>query len=102
MNGRLKDKVAIITGGSRGIGRGIASVFSKEGSRVIIASRDPKAGQNIVTEIIDSGGEAVFVQTDVSVENDTLNMARTTIEKYGRIDRYIVPQRRSIFYSTFR
>ena len=86
MGNRLKDKVAIVTGGSRGIGRGIAGVFSKEGARVVIASRDQKAGTDAIQQIIDSGGEAIFVPTDVSVENDTVKMAQSAIEKYGKID----------------
>lgn len=86
MGNRLKDKVAIVTGGSRGIGRGIAEVFSKEGARVVIASRDPRAGAKAVRQIIDCGREAIFVPTDVSIEKDTLKMARSAIEKYGKVD----------------
>ena len=86
MGNRLKDKVAIVTGGSRGIGRGIAEVFSKEGARVVIASRDPRAGAKAVRQIIDCGREAIFVPTDVSIEKDTAKMARAAIEKYGNVD----------------
>ena len=86
MGDRLKDKIAIVTGGSRGIGRGIAGVFAKEGARVVIASRDQKAGCKAVRQIFDSGGEAIYVATDVSIENDTEKMAQSVIEKYGKID----------------
>jgi 3-oxoacyl-[acyl-carrier protein] reductase len=86
MAGRLSDKIAIVTGGSKGIGRGIASVFSREGAVVIIASRNPDAGLKAAGEINASGGETVFMQTDVSVEGDMAKTAFAAVQQYGRID----------------
>ena len=62
---QLKDKVACITGGSAGIGRGIAAAFLREGARVVIGSRDPKAGARVLADL-DAGDRAAFVPTDVT------------------------------------
>lgn len=81
---RLKDKVAIITGGCSGIGRTTAILFAEEGAKVVIA--DVKNGENIVELIGKDRGEAIFVQTDVSKEEDCKKLIDTTIETYGKID----------------
>jgi len=83
---RLKDKVAIVTGSGAGIGESIAKVFAKEGAKVVGASRRSVNGQPVIDEIVKQGGEAIFVQCDVSVENDIERLIDTTIEKYGKID----------------
>lgn len=83
---RLKDKVAIVTGASSGIGQGIAEVFAEEGAKVVCAARREKEGEAVAASICDKGGSAVFVPCDVSVEVQAEALARRTIEKYGRID----------------
>jgi len=86
MGNRLKGKVAIVTGGSKGIGKGIAKVFSREGARVVIASRHEKTGKATAEELTNSGAEAIFIKTDISDEKATARMARLTIEKFQTID----------------
>lgn len=82
----LKDKVAIITGGGRGIGRQYALGFIKEGAKVVIADLDLENARTVVKEIEEEGGEALAIKTDISRQDDTQEMAAKTIEKFGRID----------------
>ena len=79
---RLKKKVALITGGSRGIGRAIAELFMKEGAEVVITSKNQKQLQQTSQEI----GSSFFVVGDVRNENDVKNVIDKTIKKFGRID----------------
>ena len=81
-NGRLSGKIAIITGGASGIGRAIAILFAREGAKVVIADLKPGA----VDEILAEGGEAVFIQTDVSVEEQVRNLIEKTIQLHGSLN----------------
>ena len=83
---RLKDKVAIITGGNQGIGREYSLRFCKEGAKVVIAARNVEKSEQVVKELIDMGGEAMAIKVDVSKEEDTKMMAEKTVEKFGKID----------------
>lgn len=83
---RLKDKVAIVTGGGRGIGRGIAKVFAKEGAKVVIASRTAEQLDRTLKEIESMGGIVSSVITDVSQSSDVKKMIDFTVEKYGKLD----------------
>lgn len=83
---RLQGKVAIITGASSGIGRAIAQVFAQEGAKVVCANLGHPGAERVVLEIKKKGGEAIFVKTDVSKEEEVKNMVETTIKKYGRLD----------------
>lgn len=82
----LKDKVTIITGGGRGIGRGYALEFAKQGAKVVIADIMFDNAKSVAAEIEDQGGEALAIKTDISSEADTKKMAQKTVEKFGRID----------------
>lgn len=83
---RLKDKVAIVTGGSKGIGWGVATVFAQEGAKVVVVARDPQAGEQTAEEIRYKGGEAIFVACDVSNEEQVKAMVQQTLDTYGKID----------------
>jgi len=83
---RLKDRVAIVTGAGKGIGWGIAKVFSTEGAKVIVVDWDEEAGEKTAEEIRQSSGDAIFVNCDVSNEEQVKAMVQATIDKYGRID----------------
>jgi short-subunit dehydrogenase len=82
----FKDKVVIVTGASSGIGEAIAREFALNGSRVVLAARTELKLSEIAKKINDSGGEAIFVRTDVSIEADCKQLIQKSIEKYGRID----------------
>lgn len=83
---RLKDRVAIVTGAAKGIGWGIATVFAKEGAKVVVVDWDAEAGQKTAAEINESGGDALFVHCDVSNEEQVKAMVQAALDKYGRID----------------
>jgi|GraSoiStandDraft_16_1057320.scaffolds.fasta_scaffold04352_2 NAD(P)-dependent dehydrogenase (short-subunit alcohol dehydrogenase family) len=83
---RLKDRVAIVTGGGAGIGEAIAWRYAQEGARVVVAEVTPERGRSSVNAIEKAGGEAVFVPTDVSREEQVQEMVETTLRRFGRID----------------
>jgi dehydrogenase/reductase SDR family member 7B len=82
----MKDKVVIITGGSSGIGKALATVFGSNGSKILITGRNLDELNKAVTELKNKGIEIHGVQADVSVEEDNRRMAEETIKIYGRID----------------
>jgi NAD(P)-dependent dehydrogenase (short-subunit alcohol dehydrogenase family) len=81
---RLKDKVVIVTGAARGLGRAYAVSLAKEGAKVVVA--DILNGSATVDAIIEMGGKAVYIQVDVTDEESTKQMAAKTIEAFSRID----------------
>ncbi|RJQ38162.1 3-oxoacyl-ACP reductase FabG [Candidatus Microgenomates bacterium] len=83
---RLKDKVAIVTGGGTGIGRGIAVLFAKEGAKVVITGRRPEMLNETVELIKQNGGEAIAVSTDVSDFDQVSSLVEKTIQEFGKID----------------
>jgi NAD(P)-dependent dehydrogenase (short-subunit alcohol dehydrogenase family) len=78
----FSDKVALVTGGSRGIGRATAVLFAQSGAKVVIGDVDP-AGDQTVEAIKRDGGEATFVKTDVSEEADVKNLIAAAVRTYG-------------------
>ena len=82
----MKDKVALITGASSGIGWSTAKAFAAKGSKVVLAARRKEELESLASEIINDGGEASFVQTDISSSEDVQKMVDHTIQTYGRLD----------------
>jgi NAD(P)-dependent dehydrogenase (short-subunit alcohol dehydrogenase family) len=84
--GELSGKVALITGGTTGIGRDTAVLFAKHGAKIVITGRRETEGAETVNFIRAAGGEGLFVQGDVSRTADVQSMVRKTVEKFGRLD----------------
>jgi NAD(P)-dependent dehydrogenase (short-subunit alcohol dehydrogenase family) len=83
---RLEDKVAIITGGGRGIGKAISMAFTSEGAIVVIAARTSSSLDATVEKIKSGGGRAKAIQSDVSDEKQVQRLVAETIDDYGRVD----------------
>ena len=83
---QLKDKVAIVTGGGRGIGRAIAIAYAAEGARVAIAARNTTQLDEVVAEIEANAGEVLAVPTDVQSRSEVENLIQKTVDHFGRID----------------
>jgi glucose 1-dehydrogenase len=86
---KLKDKVAIIAGGTKGIGLGIAIEFAREGAKVVIGGRNEETGAEGVAAIREAGGEGLFVQCDVSSMDDLDNIVQQAVAHFGRLDIYV-------------
>ncbi|MCL4155574.1 UNVERIFIED_CONTAM: hypothetical protein GTU68_005121, partial [Idotea baltica] len=82
---RLENKVALITGASSGIGAATALLFAQEGAKIVVVDINDQAGQAIVQEIKEGGGEAVFFHADVSKAADCENMIRYAEAQYGAL-----------------
>jgi NAD(P)-dependent dehydrogenase (short-subunit alcohol dehydrogenase family) len=84
--GRLEEKVAIVTGGGRGLGRGIAQELAREGAAVVIAELDPATAERTAREIEATGGRALAVTTDVRERAQVEAAVAETLRAFGRID----------------
>lgn len=84
---KLKNKVVLITGASRGIGRATALGFAKEGAKIVVNYRNSEnKAKEVVEEIKKINSEALAIKCDVSSENEVKNMINEVVEKFGRID----------------
>lgn len=94
---RLKDKVALITGGTSGIGEATAFAFAQEGAEVTITGRNEERGRAVVNKITGRGGHAMFVETDVRLMDDCRRSVEQTISAFGRLD--ILFNNAGVFYA---
>ncbi len=83
---RLNNKVALITGGTSGIGEATAILFAKEGASVAVTGRNGQRGEKIVTTIQQSGGKAIFIATDVRRADDCRRAVHETMANFGQLD----------------
>jgi 3-oxoacyl-[acyl-carrier protein] reductase len=83
---RFADRVAVVTGGAKGIGRAIASRLACGGAKIVVSGRDEAALEKACTEICSTGGEAIWVQADVSKSGDADALCARTLEAFGRAD----------------
>jgi len=86
MAGRVEGKVALVTGGSSGIGRATALLFAKEGAKVVVADVTVSGGEETVQMIKAAGGDAIFVKADMAKAADVEAMIQKTVATYGRLD----------------
>jgi NAD(P)-dependent dehydrogenase (short-subunit alcohol dehydrogenase family) len=86
MAGSFDGKVALVTGASSGIGRATAIAFSRQGAKVVAADVVTEGGEETVRIIQDSGGDAIFVKTDVSQSDQVESLIKTAVGSYGRVD----------------
>ena len=86
MNKTFEGKVALVTGGTSGIGKATAIAFARQGAKVVLTGRREKAGAEVVAEINKLGGEAAFVRADIAKDADIKAMIKFTVDKFGKID----------------
>ena len=82
----FEGKVALVTGGTSGIGTATAEAFAKEGAKVVVTGRREDKGNEVIEKIKADGGEAIFVKTDIQKADEVKNMVAKTIEAFGRLD----------------
>jgi NAD(P)-dependent dehydrogenase (short-subunit alcohol dehydrogenase family) len=93
---RLENKIALITGGTSGIGEGTALLFAREGAEVAITGRNADRGRALVAKIVKDGGKAIFVQTDVRVAAECRLAVDETVKAFGGLD--ILFNNAGVFY----
>jgi NAD(P)-dependent dehydrogenase (short-subunit alcohol dehydrogenase family) len=84
--GQLQEKVAFITGAGSGIARAAARLFAHEGAKVVIAELQPELGRASEQDVRNAGGEATFIETDVTQEESVKNAVQQTVARYGTLN----------------
>src|SRR5260370_17815163 len=85
-NGKFSGKIALVTGGTSGIGKATAIAFARAGAKVVLTGRREKEGAQIVDEIKKLGGDAAFVRADVAKDADVKAMVDFAVDKFSRLD----------------
>lgn len=93
---RLENKVALITGGTSGIGEATAVLFGKEGAKVTITGRNEKRGNAVAEKIVNDGGRAIFIRSDVRKAKECSHAVEETLRVFGRLD--ILFNNAGVFY----
>ena len=83
---RLANKVAIITGGTSGIGEAVALLFAREGAKIAVTGRNEARGDSVTARILELGGEAIFLRTDVRKAGECERAVEETLGRFGRLD----------------
>ena len=86
MNGDLRNKVVLVTGGTSGIGRDAAVLYAKSGAKVAVSGRREAEGNETINRVRAAGGEGLFVRSDASKPADVQSLVQKTVEKFGRLD----------------
>ncbi len=97
---KLAGKVAIVTGGSRGIGRATCLAFAREGAKVVVVGRNESSCEKVAAQIAADGGDAIAVRADVSSEADVAAMVSKATQRFGRIDILVNSAGVNLMYKT--
>ena len=82
---RVKNKVAIVTGGASSLGKSSAILLAREGAKIVVTDIDEEDGKKVVQQIKANGGEAIFIKQDVSKEDEWKNVIETTLKTFGKL-----------------
>src|SRR5271167_812516 len=93
---RLQNKVALITGGTSGIGEATAILFANEGASIAIAGRNEKRGHAVANHVLQNGGKAIFLRTDVRKSSECSRAIDETLSTFGKLD--ILFNNAGVFY----
>ena len=83
---KLKGKVAVVTGSTRGIGEACVKLFAREGAKVVVSGRNENDGNRVVEDIEKEGGAAIFIQCDVSIAQQIKDLIEQTVARFGKLD----------------